>query len=444
MKRLRIRKFTMLSLFFILTVPWIFFVAAQFIQTGTFSIGKNQPYDQRRQEDVTETIRLIEAGTDNWTSPIWQNRLQAQLQAANLDAVIMDSASQEIYRSSPGRPSALLSTESFSIMEDGQVLGRVVLYLPNSKAVSLLAAFAGLLLAFFVIGIEMQKAIITPLDRMSIAARQIADGDWEVRLPSSRITEIAEVRDGFSVMVEGLQKAYRQQTELEEERRFVIAAVAHDLRTPLFALRGYLDGMEQGIAQSPEKWAKYLAVCKEKSAQLDRLVEELFTFAKVEYLEAELNRNTVDFKLIVQRAMDSLNPLARRKHISMILNHSADDFAVVGDQHLLERAISNLLDNAVRHTPSHGEIFIECGRDDHKVTFEVLDTGPGFASEELGRIFEPLYRGEASRNRSTGGAGLGLTIAQKIIRRHGGELIAGNDPNRDKGALVSGWLPSAR
>ena len=122
---------------------------------------------------------------------------------------------------------------------------------------------------------EMRRFVLKPLEKMGNATRQIATGDWDVRLPMSRVTEIAEVRDGFDVMVKGLEQSYRKQAELEEERRFVIAAVAHDLRTPLFALRGYLDGLEQGIAQSPEKIAQYVAVCKDKSAQLDCLVEDL-------------------------------------------------------------------------------------------------------------------------------------------------------------------------
>src|SRR5690606_3278444 len=144
---------------------------------------------------------------------------------------------------------------------------------------------------FIIVGYAMRRFILKPLEQMSLGVRQIAEGDLDVRLPLFRITEITEVRDGFTQMVESLQESIQKQVALEEERRFVIAAVAHDLRTPLFALRGDFDGLEQGIALSPDKIAKYVAVCKEKSAQLDRLVEELFTFTKTEYLEAELQEN---------------------------------------------------------------------------------------------------------------------------------------------------------
>jgi signal transduction histidine kinase len=310
---------------------------------------------------------------------------------------------------------------------------------PNSYTVPIVAAFAGLLLAFFIVGVRMRRLFLMPLERMSQAARQIAAGDWDVQLPPSTIREIAEVRDGFEVMVNGLENSHRKQAELEEERRFVIAAVAHDLRTPLFALRGYLDGLEQGIAQTPDQIAKYVAVCKEKSSQLDRLVEDLFTFTKMEYLETELSEDTADFNDIVQKSIDSLEPQAQQKHISIVALYVPDGCWIRADLHLLERALS-MLDNAVRYTPDHGRILVQCRREGDRASFTIQDSGPGFVPEELKRIFEPLYRGEQSRNRATGGAGLGLTISQRIIRQHRGELAAGNQPSG--GATLSGWIPA--
>lgn len=307
------------------------------------------------------------------------------------------------------------------------------------------AMIAGLLAALCLIGLGLRKHILKPLEKLGLAARRIGGDDWDVRLPASRIAEIADVRDGFEAMLEGLRSSHRKQAELEEERRFVIAAVAHDLRTPLFALRGYLDGLEQGIAQSPEQMAKYVAVCKEKSVQLDRLVEDLFAFAKLEYTEMETETKTddsrIDLRLVLRKAVEGLGPLARAKEIAVVPALAEEECAVRGDAHLLERAFANLLDNAARHTPVRGSIVVQCRRQGDSIRFAIRDTGPGFGPEELPRAFEPLYRGEQSRNRSTGGAGLGLTISRRILRRHGGELAAGNHP--EGGALLSGWLPGA-
>lgn len=421
-------------------VPWIFYIAAHYMETHTLSFAKSGPQDEMLQKHLNDIIYLIEAGSDKWRDPNWQNQLHDQLRQAKMEATILSASGQEIFKSNPERHGSSSSAERFSIIEDGHLLGKVVIYLPKSNTVQIISLFAGLLLAFFMIGVEMRRFLLKPLEKMSFAARQIAAGDWEAELPRSRITEISEVRAGFEAMVKGLQQSFQKQAELEEERRFVIAAVAHDLRTPLFALRGYLDGLEQGIAQSPDQITKYLAVCKEKSAQLDRLVEDLFTFTKMEYLGMNLHNQTIDLKLVFQKSIDSLSPLARQKHIS-ISNPTTADCFISGDMHLLERAMNNFLDNAVRHTPPYGEIIVQCYKDGNKVKFTIRDTGPGFSSEELQRVFEPLYRGEVSRNRSTGGSGLGLTISQSIIRRHGGEIAAGN--HSEGGALITGWIPTA-
>lgn len=438
MKAIRIRTFTLLCFFFILLMPWFFFVTAHVMETKTFTIANSELQNESLQKDLHRIAQLIEMNTDKWTDSNWQNQLQALLHNTKLDAIILTASNEEIYRSSPGQRSAFLSTEKFSVIEDGRLLGKVIIYFPKSNMFQMIAALAGLVLAFVIIGIVMRRHLLKPLEKMSLAARQIAAGDWDAQLPLSGIKEVANVRDGFELMVKGLKQSNRKQIVLEEERRFVIAAVAHDLRTPLFALRGYLDGLQQGIAQTPEKIAKYLAVCKEKSTQLDRLVEELFTFTKLDYMEGKLSNNTVDLIAILQTSIDSLNPQARQKHIS-IMKQFAGDCILNGDAHLLERAISNLLDNAVRHTPSEGKIVVACFADGNKIRFKIQDTGPGFSAEEIKHAFEPLYRGEASRSRSTGGSGLGLTISQTIVRRHGGELGASN--LTDGGALLEGWLP---
>ncbi|REK75608.1 sensor histidine kinase [Paenibacillus paeoniae] len=439
MRTLRIRSFLLLCFFLLLLLPWIFYVTAYFLENQSLSFMHNRQQDKVLQSQLTDTIPFIEAGSAKWLDSEWQQQLHARLEHTKLDVALQSPSGQDMYRSNPERRGSLSSTERFYIMEDGQLLGKAIIYLPRSNQIPVISAIAGLMLAFFIIGFEMRRFLLKPLEGMSASARQIAAGDWDVTLPTSRMTEIAEVRDGFDVMVESIQASYRKQAELEEERRFVIAAVAHDLRTPLFALRGYLDGLEQGIARSPEKTAHYLAVCKEKSAQLDRLVEDLFTFTKMEYAETALKKDRADLSSVIRKSMDSVEPIARQKGI-IFRSDLPEGCVVSGDAHLLERAINNLLDNAVRHSPSGGSIVIRCGKVDLKVTFAIRDTGPGFSKEELQRAFEPLYRGEASRNRSTGGSGLGLTISQRILRSHGGELAVSN--HADGGTELTGWLPS--
>ncbi|MBO0994614.1 sensor histidine kinase [Bacillus sp. SD088] len=436
MRSIRIRTFSILSLLLILMLPWVFYVTAHLLTTKSLSFDTNEA----QKEDLNKISHFIETNTENWSDPKWQNDLRGKLQALDMGVEILTDSNQEIFQFFPEKDHSLTRTEQFSIMQDGRIFGRVMTFQQNSRVVQMIVAFAGLLLAFFIIGYVMRRFILKPLEKMSLAVRQVAEGDLDVQLPMSPIKEITEVNGGIQIMTDSLQESMQKQVELEEERRFIIAAVAHDLRTPLFALRGYLDGLEEGIADSPDKKAKYLEVCKEKSAQLARLVEDLFSFTKTEYLEMDLKKNTVNLSILLKKSMDSLNPLAKQNNISIIANYFGDDCMIMGDSYLLERAINNLLDNAVRHTPHSGKIFIQCYKDGNRVVFTVQDTGKGFASEELHHVFEPLYRGETSRNRSTGGVGLGLTISRRIVRRHGGDLVVDN--HSEGGALIKGWIPA--
>ncbi len=190
----------------------------------------------------------------------------------------------------------------------------------------------------------------------------------------------------------------------------------HDLRTPLFALRGYLDGLAQGLADTPEKAARSVGIAREKAATLERLIADLFEYTRLEYLEQPPRREPLQVDALLRRLVDGLQPQATAKGVTLLLTASADatgpgGAAVAGDPHLLTRAVENLLDNAQRHTPVGGRIEVAWRAEPARVAFTVADTGPGIALHDLPHLFTPPYRGEESRNRRTRGRGSGLTIA---------------------------------
>jgi signal transduction histidine kinase len=442
MRSLRIRAFLLLSLCLIVLLPWLFYLAAYYIENGTLRFATGLDGDAKIVGRMDEATAFIDAGTDRWDDPAWQNELTELLNPWELEVILTSAAGEKVFGSQPGSDGSSKTEERYVIMRDGERFGSVLLYVPASSVLPLHALFAGILFAMLLVAMMMRRFLLRPLEGLSEAVRRIAAGEREIELPLYKISEIGNVRDGIEVMVKGLERSARKQAELEEERRFVIAALAHDLRTPLFALRGYLDGLEQGIARTPEKVGRYLAVSKDKAAQLDRLVEELFVYSKLDYAEPEpeTSNESVNVAAILRKSLDGVRPRAERKRITVI-DRLAGYCVVRCDANLLERVFDNLLDNAVRHAPDGGEIVVECVRDqDGIVRFAVLDDGPGFAPAELERVFDPLYRGEASRNRSTGGTGLGLTISRRIIRKHGGDLFAVNGP--EGGALLTGWLPA--
>jgi signal transduction histidine kinase len=215
--------------------------------------------------------------------------------------------------------------------------------------------------------------------------------------------------------------------------------VARDLRTPLFALRSYLEGLEKGVAATPEKVARYLRVAREKADALEQLIADLSAYTRLEYLGQTIQEQAVDLGALLAMAAEGVLPQAEAKGVSVTLDGPAEPALMHGDAHLLTRAVANLLDNALRHTPDGGCIWVRWRHTSANLVFAVEDTGSGIAPHDLPHLFTPLYRGEASRNRQTGGAGLGLAIARRILRAHGGDLTASN--RSGGGAVFTGTLP---
>lgn len=415
--------------------------------TITDVIARNVVRQQTPQEEMAldTTLAKIVAETAYWRDPAWQGSIRDALDPLGAGVVLRDPTGVEIYRighvASGGHPPWQgLVSRRVSVVESGRQIGTVDLSMPQrDNSLARVAATVALVLALLNVTWQIRRSVVSPLEAMGRAARRIAGGNLDFTLPETRVREVAEVRDAFEAMGDGLRASLRQQAALEEERRFFVGAIAHDLRTPLFALRGSLMGMERGLATSPEKAARYIAVCRQKADQLDRLVDDLFAFTKAEYLEQTLRRERLAFGPVMERVVDGIQPQAREKGVDIALDRPDDDDAIEGDGHLLERAVENLLENALRHTPEGGKITVGWSTAAGRVTFTIADTGPGIDTRDLPHLFEPLYRAETSRNRETGGAGLGLTIARRILRAHGGDLAAANRPAG--GAEFTGWLP---
>jgi signal transduction histidine kinase len=313
---------------------------------------------------------------------------------------------------------------------------------PSGQPPSWLPSVAGLVslvLTLAVVAAVLGHSVLRPLAAMSQVAQRIGGGDLEVRLPSSRAREVAAVSAALATMSAGLREAVRRQAELEQERRLFIGAIAHDLRTPLFTLSAYLSGLHDGMATTPERAMHYVAVCQEQAAALERLIADLFAYTKVEYLEQEPRREPLELGALLHGSVESLEPRAVANGVTLVASGPPEPCPLSGDGQLLTRAVENLLDNALRYTPQGGCIAVHWRREVTTVVFTVEDSGPGIAAHDLPHVFTPLYRGETSRNRQTGGAGLGLTIARRILQAHGGDLTAGNSVTG--GATFTGMLP---
>ncbi|MFW6074981.1 MAG: HAMP domain-containing sensor histidine kinase [Chloroflexota bacterium] len=319
-----------------------------------------------------------------------------------------------------------------------QIYAEETLGPPEGIWLAPVVALATLLLTLGGIAWFLGRTVVEPLRAASRAAGQIAAGDLTVSLPSSRVREVGDVNRAMEAMSEGLRESVEQRAELEQERRAFISAIAHDLRTPLFSLRGALEGLRAGLATTPEKRERYVAIAQEKADALERLVSDLFDFTRLEYLDQSPSREQMDLNEVLGRLVEGMQPRAEWKEITLDFRAPHDPIIVDADEYLLSRAIENLLDNALRFTPAGGVVEVECLVSEKAVGFSVSDSGPGIASRDLPHIFQPLFQAESSRSGKSGGSGLGLTIARRIVRAHSGELTAGNT---DRGAVFTAWLP---
>jgi signal transduction histidine kinase len=452
---------------------------AQMGLTAVIAVWEQQAADAR----LASVRQALGNDTARWRDAAWQRHADASLAALDVDAAVF--AAQP---ASSGQPGPLVyATPGAQRLLDGEqgtsatvrasatapsqmtahvVFQRIVISgaaLPASAAAGppigvaflwyLQPALGGFLevlwpvvelgtfaLTLAIVVWLVGQPVLRPLAALSAAAEEIAGGDLEVHLPTSPVREIAEVSAALEGMSGALRDSLAQQAAIEGERRLFIGAVAHDLRTPLFMLRGHLKGLERGVAATPDKVAQYVERCRIQADALDRMIGDLFTYTRLEYLELAPEHLPLELGALLRQAVEGAQPLAAAKVTTLALEAPAMPCPVLGDSQLLARVVENLLDNALRHTPDGGRITVRWGCERGAVAFAVEDTGPGIAAHDLPHLFTPLYRGEASRNRRTGGAGLGLAIAQRIMRAHGGEVTAANRPAG--GAVFTGTLPT--
>ncbi len=326
----------------------------------------------------------------------------------------------------------LIALAIFAALTPGQPIDKLLSRYPIAIAAAVVMQLSIPVLAALLVG----WAVMKPLRAMSAAASKVGKRDLDFSLPSSRVREVNEAMTAFTAMGDELRAALARQQELEQERQFYISAIAHDLNSPIFALRGYLEGLESGVAATPERTRHYLQVCQAKVSELEHLTGDLAAYTQIERLEQTMRREPLDLSALIHDTVESIRPQAEAKRITLRLTQSAPACPCVGDAHLLARAITNVLENAVRYTPVDGAITVTCAAEGDQWRFTVADSGAGIAAADLPHLFAPFYRGEASRNRDTGGAGLGLAIAQRIMLAHGGALIATN--SAQGGALFIG------
>jgi signal transduction histidine kinase len=275
----------------------------------------------------------------------------------------------------------------------------------------------------------LSRRILAPVKALTSVAKRLGRGDFSQRVQVKDRSELGELAKAFNAMASDLEHT-------EKLRRNMVADVAHELRTPLSNVRGYLEAIRDGVIKSDANTIRSLT---EEAMLLSRLVDDLQDLALAEAGELKLMCQPEDIGKLVNRGVAMIQGQAIAKDVSVTVDLSDQLPLCNVDSHRISQVLHNLLNNALSHTPKGGAITVRARQRDNQVEVSVADTGEGIPSEDLPYIFERFYRVDKSRSRATGGSGLGLTIARRLVEVHGGRIEVQSELG--KGSCFTFTLP---
>jgi signal transduction histidine kinase len=278
------------------------------------------------------------------------------------------------------------------------------------------------------VGFSLRAAV--PLahrvERLRLGTARLAEGDLGAKVKVEGHDELTALAQDFNRMAATLEQAKMREREADEARRDLVAAVSHDLRTPLASVRALIEAIADGVVDEPEMRGRYLASARGELAKLGRLVDDLFELARIDAGLLQLELEETSLRDLVSDTLSSFGPEAERRGIRLVGEVSPEVDPVLASPSKLQRVLYNLVSNALRHTPADGTVFLRAEPEEDAVRVEVADTGEGIAPEDIPRVFERSFRGERSRSShgvgEASGAGLGLAIARGLVEAHGGKI----------------------
>lgn len=313
------------------------------------------------------------------------------------------------------------------------LLGFVMLIILDTDSSTFAATrLIGIILVVIIVNLTisyiLSKHIIKPIIKLNEHTKLISEGNLEEELVLDRTDEIGELAESFEQMRQSLKEAHDKEQEYFKNHRTLIASMSHDLKTPLTSIKGYVNGLEDGVADTPEKTAHYIAVIQQSAAHLEHMIDDLFTYSKLDLEGIEFNFTRVELKPFIEDIINEykhdLNPGQKITFNTDEINHF-----VKADREQLYRAVVNIFDNSIKYSSADLQIIVTLTSMDNQSLISIQDNGSGIAEKDLDRVFDSFYRTDQSRNSSTGGSGLGLSIVKRIIERHNGEVMINSEKN---------------
>ncbi len=327
----------------------------------------------------------------------------------------------------------LVKSQDFYFSDGGEgtifVITDLNMLFPQIKAVVsqsiisflLIITFTGVLLMFWI-----YRSILRPLNRLRVGMNQIKEGDLDYSVQTETKDEIGQICEDFEEMRIRLKEQIESRLQYEEDIKELISNISHDLKTPLTAIKGYSEGLIDGVAVTPEKQEKYLKTIFTKANDMSILVDELAFYTKIDCNTVPYSFKEINLQEYFDDCIEDLSLDLEVKNIEILYESAiSQDTFVIADAEQLKRVINNIIGNAVKYIDKpKGIIRIRIQEEGNYAQVEIEDNGIGIPKSDIPYIFDRFYRADASRNSKKGGSGLGLAISKKIIEDHSGKIWA--------------------
>ncbi|MCR4588387.1 MAG: HAMP domain-containing histidine kinase [Lachnospiraceae bacterium] len=271
--------------------------------------------------------------------------------------------------------------------------------------------------------------MVKPVQELNKAMQEVKDGNFEYRISDKELVqrnEIGELYRSYEDMRLRLKENADEKIRQENQNRELISNITHDLKTPMTSIKGYVEGIMDGVADTPEKMQKYIKTIYTKACEMDKLINELTLYAGIDSHRIPYTFHRINVASYFDDCVEEVGMDLENKGIKLNYTNTVDrDTRIIADPEQLKRVVNNIISNSVKYMDNdQGEIDIRVLDEVDSVRVEIEDNGKGIAQKDLGRIFERFYRTDASRNSMKGGSGIGLSIVKKIIEDHGGYIWA--------------------
>lgn len=318
---------------------------------------------------------------------------------------------------------ANLSMVSEYMIKSGHAGSLFMVIAESGTVVTVVYLLIGILV-FSITFLILQEKSMRYIDKLSRAVQNISEGDLNTEIDVIGDDEFSSMAENLNKMVIDIRELMDKEREAERTKNELITNIAHDLRTPLTSILGYLELLTSNKSLTADIQAKYIEIVYSKAKRLEKLIDDLFGFTKLNYGKISMRVSKVDIIKLLSQLLEEFYPSFADKNLTYELKSNVPVLVITADGNLLARLFDNLINNAIKYGADGKQILVEVHAEEEIITISVTNYGYVIPEEELSLIFDKFYRVEQSRSTNTGGTGLGLAISKSIVEMHGGTISA--------------------